>query len=65
MIYPDNSLPIRSRRLEVTEPRNSGWLLLCARDERPRRRAAEPRDERTPVHSMTSSPRVPGLPIHR
>jgi hypothetical protein len=34
------------------------FRLLCARHQRPRRRAAESRDERAPVHSMTSSARA-------
>jgi hypothetical protein len=34
--------------------------LLCARRERPRRRAAEERNEIAAVHSITSSASAPG-----
>jgi hypothetical protein len=36
--------------------------LLCARRERPRRRASEQRDEVAPLHVLPPSPRIP--PYH-
>src|SRR5262249_19229873 len=42
---------------EPTDAPDLSGLLLCARCERPRRCAAEQRDELAPVHSITSSAR--------
>src|SRR6516164_9323059 len=48
----------RIGRPEVYEPDDGHRRLLRARRERPRRRAAEPGDERAPFHSITSSARA-------
>src|SRR5215471_19736544 len=45
------------RRVAADEPNHRHRPLLCARRERPRSRTAEKRDERAPVHSITSSAR--------
>src|SRR5262249_30015595 len=49
-------------RSGVDEPDHRRRRLLRARRERPRRRAAEQRDEATAVHSITSSAMATSLP---
>src|SRR5262245_38734451 len=46
---------VRVRRLAVEKPDHRHRRLLRARRDRPRRRAAEQRDERATLHSITSS----------
>src|SRR5262249_7659966 len=46
-----------ARNLGFTEPCDH-WSRRCARHERPRRRAAEQRDELAALHSITSSARA-------
>ena len=48
----------RVRRCAVEKPDHRHRRLLRARRERPRRRAAEQRDELAPLHSITSSARA-------
>src|SRR5262249_14450262 len=48
----------RIRRPAIDEPDDRRLRLLCARRERPHRRAAEQRDELAPFHSITSSARA-------
>src|SRR5262249_27521116 len=49
---------VRVRRLAVEKPDHRHRRLLRARRDRPRRRAAEQRDERATLHSITSSAMV-------
>src|SRR5262249_36829198 len=51
-------VPDRFGRLVVEKPDHRHRLLLRARRERPRCRAAEQRDELAPLHSITSSVRA-------
>src|SRR4029077_11921494 len=53
------SLHLRGGRTRAAAqiPDHRHWLPLRARRERPRRRAAEQRDELAPLHSITSSAR--------
>jgi hypothetical protein len=50
--------PRGGRRGTVQEPDDRHRRLLRPRHHRPRRRAPEPRDERPPIHSITSSART-------
>src|SRR5262245_66651363 len=61
---PPQTLPERlqifgigAERREAEKADSADRRLLRARRERPRRRAAERRDERAPLHSITSSAR--------
>src|SRR5262249_47746773 len=47
----------RPRRHPAEKPDHRHHPLLAARHNRPRRRAAKPRDECAPLHSITSSAR--------